>query len=161
MQRRAGNKIFWEMISFTGTFAPEFLRQALQRRSDGAGQPAALVNPTAKASAYEARARYRLGKKFAGIRTRDGPQALRHWQRDLADRFDSGELREAVNATTRAHGHGRLRTIVAFPRQRPQDPPNRPQNNPKHPQTLPGPPQNPPPAHPGNDPLFGKDPFIF
>ena len=41
------------------TFAPEFLRQALQRRSGGAGQPAA--KPAAKASAYEARAQCRLG----------------------------------------------------------------------------------------------------
>ena len=114
MQRRAGNKIFWEMISFTGSFAPEFLRQALQRRSGGAGQPAA--NPAAKASAYEARAQFRLGHKYARIHTRDGPEALRPWQRDLADRYDSGELRRAVNATTREHGHGRLRTIVAFPR---------------------------------------------
>ena len=118
MQRRAGNKIFWEMISFTGSFAPEFLRQALERRSGGAVQPAA--NPAAKARAYEARTQYRLGLKFSRIRERHGPRALRDWQRELADGIASGELVREVNATTRGHGHGRLRTIVAFWRQRPQ-----------------------------------------
>ena len=130
MQRRCGNKIFWEMISFTGSFDPDFLRKALEKRNGGAGQPAANADAkAAKTRAHEARSRFRLGKKYSRLFTKAGEGALRPWQRELADKFDNGELLKACNAATREHGHGRLRTIVAFPRQRPQDPPNRPPKN--------------------------------
>ena len=120
MQRRAGNKTLWEMISFTGSFAPDFLQDALARRPGRGDQPAA--DPRVKAKALEARTNYRLGKRFAKLRARLGPGGLQHWQRDLADLFTSGALARDVNEKTRVHGHGRLRTTAAFPLKRPRDP---------------------------------------
>jgi len=116
LQRRCGSKQLWELVSFTGRFDPEWLRQRLKEQD--ANENTGAVQPTAKAytwhqKAIEARSALRWGNHLTRKRARIGEPLMNKPDRILLQQFDNGDLRRRVNELTVLTGNGRLRCVAA------------------------------------------------
>ena len=129
----------WTLLSFTGRFDPEYFNLHVQ----GAAVPVALPGEISQeqkrknAEAAQARAKVRLARKYARLRTRLQAEAMPKWpeakpkwgqgkgkskgqkegqqirlskkMEDLLEAYDSGKLQEEANRLTKISGNGRLR----------------------------------------------------
>jgi hypothetical protein len=110
LQRRAGSKVLWEIISFTGKFSHELLQQAVEagkkRIRTGACQPDASRKATV--NAQRARESFRWAQALARQRAHGKKDFSWNDQWYLRN-LDNDILRKRANAATRAAGHGRLK----------------------------------------------------
>jgi hypothetical protein len=110
LQRRAGSKVLWEIISFTGRFDHQLLQRAVEAAKKpirtGACQPDASRKATAAAN--RARDALRWGQTLDKQRAR-GKKHFSWNEQWYLTKFDDDTFRENVNAATKAVGHGRLR----------------------------------------------------
>ena len=113
LQRVCGTKQISEILAFTGRFDPDFLRKALQSSEQDRDleEEARVASKSERRrllhAKAEARARYNEGQRLS--KQRDAP-SITWWQRDLLERWDSGELLRELNNAVAAWGHGRLRS---------------------------------------------------
>ena len=92
MQRRCGTKQFWELISFTGTFDPEFLEEILPGDANQLADEEAQDKSQLKIAALEARATLRLANKYKRILAAKGKERLTQGNLELIDDLDSGTV---------------------------------------------------------------------
>ena len=108
MQRRLGNKAFWELVSFTGKFSIDFLTKATNVDAPQPDVADLDAHHSLKAKAVKCRGNLRWAeslnkqslKKRAAFSMKDNQQL-----KDL----HSGKLLRVCNDATKAFGHGRIR----------------------------------------------------
>ena len=124
MQRICGTKQLWEILSFSGRFDAEIVRdtQELPARDpdDEEERPVACGLPVEAQEAEKgrrrallhakavAKARYFEGERLAALEQRGSLRAPSAAQLDVLSQWHSGQLREHRNNAIAATGHGRL-----------------------------------------------------
>ena len=118
MQRRLGSKKMWEIVSFTGNYSVDFLKEvqyrsmrnisAIQRDDDERNKQRMLT-----AKAVKCRHALRWAQNWAAHlrRKRQHSQIskLSNQEKKLLEELNSGELEKRANDATEASGHGRIR----------------------------------------------------
>ena len=103
LQRRLGTHQFWLMVSFTGKFDIDVLRQVDKQPTDQPKPTPELTNK-AKRARDQLRNAQRLQRHKANGRTN-----FKKHEWALLEDLASGKLLDAANDATRASGHGRIK----------------------------------------------------
>ena len=108
LQRRLGSAPLWLVVSFTGRFDVELLRQVCR---DGSTQTVvADREPTSDLTrqAQRARARLRWAESLRRKKAR-GQKVFNRQEQDLLHRLAAGTLRTEANEATQRSGFGRIK----------------------------------------------------
>ena len=108
LQRRAGSKVLWELISFTGKFCPELLSRQLEQDPHEKDEPSA-EDQTLHQRLLQARLMWRTAARADRKRQHSGAASLTPSEREALRGFDDDSLRNLVNNLTARTGNGRLR----------------------------------------------------
>ena len=112
-QRRAGSSQVWELLSYTGDASPEFLKEALQPKSNNGSGERVDTNLESESSTQGRKSKddLRYGKMLQRrVQTVSGfAETLNTWQSRLLQEAKDGSLKRKVNTAVVEAGRGRLR----------------------------------------------------
>ena len=108
MQQRLGAKQFWEVVSFTGRFDIDLLKQVDKLRTPpGQAEQDREQRRILRSERIKKKGEHRKARHLAA-RRENGQYKFAAWERRLLAAYDSGQLREEMNAATEAFGFGRI-----------------------------------------------------